>query len=292
MRVAVIGANGQLGTDLCRVFRAKGSTILSLLHQDVDIRRESEVREVLRELRPDIVINTAAFHNVDLCEKNPEESFSVNAIAPRTLALVCRDLDAILVHFSTDYVFGSDNRTPHTEVDLPNPLNVYGASKLAGEAMVALASSKHFVVRTCGLFGLAGSSGKGGNFVETMLRKAAEGTPIQVVDDQVLSPTLTSHLAEAVYKLVSTTAYGLFHVSAEGQCSWYEFAKTIFELEGVSPELRAVSSREFASPVKRPVYSVLSKQKLRLLGIDMPAWKDGLLTYLKARSSVLSGTLV
>lgn len=292
MRVAVIGANGQLGTDLCRVFRAKGSTILSLLHQDVDIRRESEVREVLRELRPDIVINTAAFHNVDLCEKNPEESFSVNAIAPRTLALVCRDLDAILVHFSTDYVFGSDNRTPHTEVDLPNPLNVYGASKLAGEAMVALAWSKHFVVRTCGLFGLAGSSGKGGNFVETMLRKAAEGTPIQVVDDQVLSPTLTSHLAEAVYKLVSTTAYGLFHVSAEGQCSWYEFAKTIFELEGVSPELRAVSSREFASPVKRPVYSVLSKQKLRLLGIDMPAWKDGLLTYLKARSSVLSGTLV
>lgn len=290
MRVAVIGANGQLGTDLCRVFRLRGSTVFPLLHKDLEVRRESEVRSALRELAPHVVINTAAFHNVELCERNPEESFSINAIAPRTLAMVCREMDAVLVHFSTDYVFGSENRTPYTEVDLPHPLNVYGASKLAGEAIVALTWSKHFVVRTCGLYGLAGSSGKGGNFVETMLRKSREGSPIRVVDDQVLSPTFTSDLAEAVHNLVCTTAYGLFHISAEGQCSWYEFAKAIFEFEGINPELKAVSSGEFASPVTRPAYSVLCKQKLRQLGIHMPAWKDGLSKYLSARRSASLAT--
>jgi dTDP-4-dehydrorhamnose reductase len=284
-RVAVIGANGQLGTDLCRVFHANGATVLPLLRKDVDVRDETRVRQVFSELKPEVVINTSAFHNVEVCEQNPQESFAVNAIAPRTLALASRDLDAVLVHFSTDYVFGSTNRAPHKEIDLPHPLNVYGASKLAGETMIALTWPKHFVVRTCGLYGLAGSSGKGGNFVETMLRKAGERNPIRVVDDQVLSPTLTLDVAEAVYKLVGTNAYGLFHVSAEGQCSWYEFASQIFELQGVDPELSAVSSKDFASPVMRPAYSVLSKEKLRQLGIEMARWQDGLRRYLKARGS-------
>ena len=174
-------------------------------------------------------------------------------------------------------------KQPYRETDLPQPLNVYGVSKLAGECMVPFTWTRHFVVRTCGLYGVAGSSGKGGNFVETMLKKAAEGQPIRVVNDQVLTPTFTGDLANAISQLTQTDAYGLYHISAEGQCSWYEFARKIFELENLAVDLRPVSTLEFPSPVQRPPYSVLSKQKLKTLGISMPPWEDGLARYLAAR---------
>jgi dTDP-4-dehydrorhamnose reductase len=199
------------------------------------------------------------------------------------LALACQRNNAVLVHFSTDYVFDGNRREPYTESDLPHPLNVYGVSKLAGEGMVALTWECSFVVRTCGLYGVAGSSGKGGNFVETMLRKAADKNPIRVVDDQVLTPTFTGDLAHAISMLVRTKDYGLYHVSAEGQCSWYEFARKIFELEGLGVDLKPVSTAEFPSPVRRPAYSVLSKEKLRGIGIEMPSWEEGLGRYLAAR---------
>jgi dTDP-4-dehydrorhamnose reductase len=290
MKVAVIGANGQLGSDLCPVLAAQGVTVTALTRRDVDVTDAAQVDRVLEAARPDVVISTAAYHKVDDCELHPATSFAVNGIGPRNLAQACRRLDAVLVHFSTDYVFsGRERRRPHLESDLPDPRNVYAISKLAGEHMVACTWRRHFIVRTCGLYGLAGSAGKGGNFVETMLKKAAENAPIRVVDDQVLTPTFTGDLAEAVSRLIGPLvseragAYGLYHITAEGQCSWFEFARKIFELESLKPDLKPVSTAEFHSPVERPEYSVLNKQKLNGLGLAMPRWEDGLARYLAAR---------
>jgi dTDP-4-dehydrorhamnose reductase len=285
MKVAVIGANGQLGSDLCRVLAEKKLTIVPLTRQDIDVADAHQVNNVLACVNPDVVINTAAFHKVEQCEAEPGTAFGVNAIAVRNLALTCRSKNAMLVHFSTDYVFGVGGSQPRNEDDLPQPLNVYGASKLAGEAMVALTWQRNFVIRTCGLYGLAGSKGKGGNFVETMLKKGRAGEPVRVVDDQVLTPTFTRDLAEAVSQLIQTEAYGLYHISAEGQCSWFEFAREIFRLSNIKADLRPVSTREFASPVQRPCYSVLSKKRLNSIGIEMPQWENGLSRYLELRAA-------
>src|SRR5579863_5527953 len=186
MKVAVIGANGQLGTDLCRVLTAQSVSVLPLTRREIDVSDSAQVNQVLGSIRADVVISTAAFHKVEECEKQPVPSFAVNAIGPRNLALACRQNNVALVHFSTDYVFDGIARRPYTEADLPRPLNVYGVSKLAGEHMARLTWERHFVIRTCGLYGVAGSAGKGGNFVETMLKKAGEAAPVRVVNDQVL----------------------------------------------------------------------------------------------------------
>jgi dTDP-4-dehydrorhamnose reductase len=283
MRVVTIGANGQLGSDLTRVLEMEGVSVVPLTRLDIDIADAAQVHRILESILPDVVINTAAFHKVEQCEKEPEPSFAVNAIGPWNLANVCRRVKAVLVHFSTDYVFDGCRTQPYSESETPHPLNVYGVSKLAGEAMVALTWERSFVVRTCGLYGIAGSRGKGGNFVETMLKKAAEKEPVRVVDDQVLTPTFTGDLADAIAQLIRTESYGLYHISAEGQCSWYEFARKIFELEGLSVDLKPVNTSEFASPVRRPAYSVLSKHKLTSLGIAMPSWQEGLSRYLSTR---------
>jgi len=285
MRVAVIGANGQLGTDLCRILAGQKVSVVPLTRREIDVSDSTQVDRVLGPLQADVVISTAAFHKVEECEKQPAQSFAVNAAGPRNLALACRQNSAVLVHFSTDYVFDGSERRPYAESDLPRPLNVYGVSKLAGEHMLRLTWERHFVIRTCGLYGVAGSAGKGGNFVETMLKKASEPAPVRVVNDQVLTPTFTGDLAEAVSKLIRTEAYGLYHVSAQGECSWYEFARKIFEFEKLKVDLSSVSSAEFSSPVRRPAYSVLSKQKLSRLGIAMKTWQEGLASYLTARSN-------
>jgi dTDP-4-dehydrorhamnose reductase len=282
MKIAIVGANGQLGMDLRRALSAE--TIVPLTHGDLDVSNSEQVDRVLDSASPDVVINTAAFHKVEECEKQPETSLVVNATGPRNLALACRRINAVLVHFSTDYVFDGRQGQPYTELDLPHPLNVYAVSKLAGEGMVSLTWSRHFIIRTCGLYGVAGSKGKGGNFVETMLKKAGEGVPIRVVNDQVLTPTFTGDLAVAVGQLIRTDAYGLYHASAEGQCSWYEFARKIFELEHLKVDLQPVSTTDFSSPVQRPAYSVLNKQKLNQLGITMAHWEEGLSRYSARRT--------
>ncbi|PYY03568.1 MAG: dTDP-4-dehydrorhamnose reductase, partial [Acidobacteria bacterium] len=242
MKIAVIGANGQLGTDLCRVLAHQDMAVVPLLHRDLDVTDVAQVGQILDSIQADVVISTAAYHKVEECEKQPAFSFAVNAIGPRNLAVACQRHNSVLVHFSTDYVFDGQRREPYTESDLPRPLNVYGVSKLAGEGMIALTWERSFVIRTCGLYGVAGSSGKGGNFVETMLEKARDAEMIRVVNDQVLTPTFTGDLAEAVGQLIQAKAYGLYHVSAEGQCSWYEFARAILELGGLEVNLVSVST--------------------------------------------------
>jgi len=292
MRTAIIGSNGQLGRDLCKIFESEQQALTRLTHRDLEVCDAEQVERVLGEIAPEVVINTAAFHQVEKCELDPTMALAVNAVGARNLATTCRRLDAVLVHFSTDYVFGGDQRVPYTETDLPGPLNVYGASKLAGEAMVALTWPKHYIVRTCGLYGVAGSSGKGGNFVETMLKKAGAGETIRVVDDQVLTPTFTEDLAASIGTLIKTGRYGLYHISAEGECSWYEFARKIFELQKIDCNPVPVSTSAVNSSVVRPSYSVLSKVKLNSLGIDTASWNSGLLRYLQSRSSRKDGTPV
>ena len=285
MRVLLIGANGQLGTDLFKVFQKAGDTVIPLTHAQMDVCSEGRVAERMAEVKPEVVVSTAAFHKVEECEKNPALAFQVNGTGAMNLALACQRSGATLVHFSTDYVFDGKKNAAYEETDLPSPLSVYGASKVVGEHLIAAYAERYFVIRTCGLYGVAGSSGKGGNFVETMLKKAMAGDAIRVVDDQVLTPTYTADLAEATRKLILTGRYGLYNISSEDQCSWYEFTRYIFQCAGLDTKLSPVNSSEFPSPVKRPANSVLSKAKLRALGVSIPSWKDALLRYLEERST-------
>jgi dTDP-4-dehydrorhamnose reductase len=283
VKVLVIGARGQLGTDLCRVFETAGDTLFPVTHGQMDVCSEAAVSKVITDIKPDVVLNTAAFHKVETCETQPETSFQVNAFAVLNLARTCKQSGSVLVHFSTDYVFDGQKTAPYEETDRPAPLNVYGASKLSGEHLIACSADQYFIIRTCGLYGLAGSSGKGGNFVENMLKKAAAGDTIRVVDDQVLTPTYTVDLARATRQLIQTGNFGLYHVTSEGQCSWYQFTRTIFDLAGVDASLKPVKTADFPSPVKRPSYSVLSDKKLRSLDISIPTWQDALARYLQQR---------
>jgi dTDP-4-dehydrorhamnose reductase len=293
MKVLLIGANGQLGTDMHRVFKSAGDTVFPFVHAQLDVCSEARVAEVLAETKPDIVLNTAAYHRVEECEKKSELAFQVNGTAAMNMAIVCQKMGAALVHFSTDYVFGGYAKyAPFEETDRPAPLNVYGASKVLGEYLIPDYTDRYFILRVSGLYGVAGSSGKGGNFVETMLKKGLAGDDIRVVEDQVLTPTYTADLAEAVRKLVMTGKFGLYHLTSEGQCSWYEFTRHIFDCAGIQAKLSPVKSSEFASKVKRPSYSVLSNAKVRALGVSMPSWRDAVPRYLKQRAQKTSGTSV
>jgi dTDP-4-dehydrorhamnose reductase len=295
----VIGANGQLGSDLVRQLQARSSTeggaepaynVVGLRHTDIEICDAAGAGETLSRLKPDVVFNMAAFHRVDDCEQDRERAFRLNAIAPADLARICCDLGSTFVHISTDYVFGSDRqrRSPYSEMDLPGPVNVYGASKLAGEYLVRNVCPRHVVVRTTGLYGIAGSSGKGGNFVELMLRLARQGQPIRVVNDQRLAPTYTPDLAASLIDLVDRQKYGLFHVVNAGDCSWFEFASAIFELAGLSPDLSPTTTETFAARADRPRYSVLSSASLASVGLSEPRpWREALSAYLATRTEAV-----
>ncbi len=290
MKIAVIGSTGQLGTDLVRVFSSYPSKfdLHALTHSEIEICDHESTREILKGINPDVVINTAAYHRTDECEDNPEKAFSVNAIAVRNLAQICDDLNCTLIHISTDYVFDGGKGKPYVEDDLPNPLNVYGVSKLAGEYFVRDICSKHYVIRVASLFGVAGASGKGGNFVETMIRLAKEGKPIRVVDDVVMSPTYTKELAEKIKDMVEyDPPFGIYHITNEGQCSWFEFANAIFELMELKPQVTPVSIEEMGHKAKRPKYSVLENGNLKRTGIkDMSHWKEALRAYLVEKGHV------
>jgi dTDP-4-dehydrorhamnose reductase len=279
MKVMLIGARGQLGTDLVKALA--GWELIPLTHADLEIGDAEQVRQAVSENSPDVVINTAAFHKVEWCEEQPEKAFQVNAVAARNLAQACAAHNAILVHFSTDYVFGGGARRPFSEIDPPRPLNVYGVSKLAGEHLVRETCPRHFIVRTSGLYGVAGASGKGGNFAELMIRLAREKKPIRVVTDQVLSPTYTRDLAWQIKNLVCTGAYGLYHVTNRGQCSWYEFAGRIFRLLNWDPDFAPTSSAAFGATVRRPDFSVLANDAIG--GTDCPEmrpWEEAIEAYL------------
>jgi dTDP-4-dehydrorhamnose reductase len=279
MKIMLIGAAGQLGADLVKALPRE--TTVPLTHADIEITDSRSVGLAFERYRPGVVINTSAFHRVDDCETEMERAFQVNAFAVRGLAQVCRRFGAALVHFSTDYVFAGEKTEPYVETDRPGPLNVYGASKLGGEYLLAATLPRHFLIRTGGLYGVGGSRSKGGNFVETMLRIAFQGKPLRVVDDQVVSPTYTADLARKVSQLIETEAYGLYHITNHGACSWFEFARTVFKLAGIDAHLTPTTAKEYRAPAPRPAYSVMCNRRLKLLGLDdMPEWQDGLKRYL------------
>jgi len=278
MKIALIGADGQLGSDLLDCLTGK---ITALTYPEFDITKTGASRERLAAVDPDVVINTAAFHRVDECEDKPELSFRVNSIAVRELALICRELGAALVHFSTDYVFNGEKKAPYTERDAPDPLSVYASSKLAGEYFVRHILEKHFIIRTCGLYGKAGCWGKGANFVDSMVAFQREGRAFQVVDDQRITPTATSELAQKIRELISTTEYGLYHMTNEGDCTWYEFASAIFDILGGKADMRPVDSAGYGARARRPAYSVLENEQAARIGMKpFRQWREALSEYL------------
>lgn len=285
MRVAVLGAGGQLGRDLCP--RLSGD-VVPLTRSDIDLDRPDTFAAFFSARRPDVFLNCAAYNLVDRAEVEPDAAFRVNAWGVRELARACRAANARLVHVSTDYVFGLDSTrtTPFREDDAPGPVSVYGLSKLAGEYLVRSICPRHLVVRTCGLYGVWGTGGKGGNFVETMLRFAGQGKPLRVVSDQRCTPTYTADLADAIAQLIAREAEGLYHVTNGGDMSWYEFAAEIFRQTGTKADLTPITTAERNDPAKRPLYSVLALEKLVASGVPRPRpWQDALAAYLHERQT-------
>ncbi|MBI2082683.1 MAG: dTDP-4-dehydrorhamnose reductase [Deltaproteobacteria bacterium] len=279
-KILLLGANGQLGQDLLKVAPASFKMI-PMTHADLELKDYSAVQKAVRELKPDFVINTAAFLNVDKCEEEWREAFEVNAFAVKNLAETCRDQNAVLVSISTDYVFDGKKGLPYTEEDLPNPLNNYGLSKLLGEYFVQMIAPRHFIVRSSGLYGLSKSSVKGTNIVELFLKKGREGK-VSVVTDQIVNPTYTKDLATGIFPLLQTEAFGLYHLTNSGLCSWMDFAEEIFRQRKMEVQVQPISYQDYRRPAVRPPYSVLESKRLNSLGLpNLRPWKEALQAYLK-----------
>lgn len=279
-RIAIIGSAGQLGTALMREL---GERAVPLRHQQVELTDLANLREVLTNLGPTAVINTAAYNWVDKAEDEPLVAYTVNALAPRNLAIVCAELQIPAMHISTDYVFGQASidgqfPAPFQETDAPGPVSAYGVSKLAGEYFVRAVAPQHFVVRTCGLYGNAESTGKG-NFVKTMLRLGRERGSVRVVSDQQCTPTSTADLAPALVKLLESKQYGLYHLTNSGATTWYDLAQSIFQVAKLTVNVEPITTREFAAKAPRPAYSVLNCNKAKSIGIELPTWQSALERY-------------
>lgn len=285
MRVAVIGAKGQLGSDL--VARL-GSQAIPLGHAEIDISDVTSVASALDRERPTAVINCAAYNFVDKAETEREAAMLTNRRGPGLLADYCREHDLKLVHVGTDYVYdGRTGNRPWTEEDEPLPISTYASSKFAGEQLVRTHCPRHFVIRTCGLYGRNAMHGKG-NFVETMLRLGRERPELKVVADQRCTPTATANLASAILDLVKTDAYGLYHATNSGSCSWFEFATEIMRQSSLPAKVSPITTADYGARARRPQYSVLNCSKLeRVLGWTMPTWQEALATYLVERQRPL-----
>ena len=273
--ILVAGSKGMLGHDLLTLF---GETARGVCREDMDITSPATVRKVLLTLKPRVVINAMAFTDVDGSEKRPEPAFKVNGEGVKHLAEVTAEIGAKLVHISSDYVFDGTKGSPYLEEDPTSPLSIYGKSKLAGEENARL-NPDHLVVRTQWLYGLHGR-----NFVETMLRLAKEKNELDIVNDQIGSPTWTVSLARAIKALIEKDCRGVYHAVNSGSCSWFDFAAAIFAEKGVDIRLQPIASRELGRPAPRPLFSVLDCGKLlRDTGLNMEGWRDALIKYLKER---------
>jgi len=282
-RIAVLGANGQLGSDICTVFQEVGWEVVPMNHDLVEVSELDSVMEALKNGRPDVLINTAAYHNVESCEANPILAFKVNALGAKNLCYTCREFGTVLVHVSTDYVFDGHKMEPYLESDKASPINVYGISKLAGEQFVAAYLERFFIIRVSGLYGEHPCRAKKGmNFVKLMLKLGKERPEVRVIDDEILTPTYTLDVAKQLVELLDTEAFGTYHMTAQGSCSWYGFAKRIFDIAGIRTPLKVASPDEFAGKAPRPKYSVLENAMLKSIGKDvMPSWEESLEAYLQ-----------
>ena len=274
MKILITGAYGMLGSDLRETL--KNFELICTGSKDLDITDEEKVMDFITEKSPDLVINAAAYTAVDDCETNYDEAYAVNAIGPRNLAIACKRQDIPLIHISTDYVFDGSKRTPLMENDKLGPQSAYGKTKLAGEEFIQENTDKYFILRTAWLYGL-----HGGNFVKTMLDLAETHDEITVVNDQIGSPTYSLDLAVAITNLLQSDKYGIYHVTNEGECSWYDFAKAIFEFSNIDVNVIPVSTEEFPRPAPRPHYSVLDNKKWNASGfVPMRDYKEALGSFL------------
>jgi dTDP-4-dehydrorhamnose reductase len=284
MRILLIGKTGQLGSDLLR--SNTGHEIIAPDRGELDICSKGAIKTALDRYRPDAVINTAAFHNVPLCETEPENAFRVNCVAVRDLAAACDRIGAHFVTFSSDYVFGGDKRTPYLEDDKPAPLQIYGMSRLVGEhAALAAAPQRAIVIRSCGLYGTSGAQSKGGNFVDKRIQDANAHSSIEMGNDQIVSPTCTDDLSKAVMQLIQHPEKepGIYHLVNEGECSWYEFTKAIYKSMGLPVEVRPVDRGGRSGEMRRPLFSALQNTKAKALGITLLPWRNALERYLKGK---------
>ncbi|HXP92993.1 MAG TPA: dTDP-4-dehydrorhamnose reductase [Candidatus Binatia bacterium] len=285
-RPLILGAHGQLGTDLMIVFRDRNP--IALDQPNVDLTDLSSIAKLFEHPQPTVVINAAAFTNVEQCEREPQQAFAINAVAVDELARLCAQAKIPLVTVSTDYVFSGETDRPYDEHDPAEPINAYGISKLAGELLAKRHGSAWFVFRTSGLYGIAGASGKGYTFVDRVLKQAENGEPVRVVDDMTFSPSYTVDVALAMRRVIESGRFGLYHVTNAGMCTWYEFAREAFVLSGLSPDIQPIKSSEFKTIVRRPMFSALAHGELRRAGFpDLPEWREGLRSYLEARKKTV-----
>jgi dTDP-4-dehydrorhamnose reductase len=289
-RVVVIGAAGQFGTDLITVLNeAGGYEVVGLRHQEIECTDPASVEGRLKTALPDVVINCAAFVRVDEAENRPEESLRVNSLGAINVARACVAVDAMCVYVSTDYVFDGEKGSSYTESDCPCPINVYGVSKLAGEYLVQETCSRWLIARTASLFGKAGASGKGGNFVETVLAKAKAGDPLRLVDDIRMSPTYTRDAARSLEALLRERSQGIFHLVNAGHCTWYEFASKALSVMGLEHNIEAVSASEYPMKARRPKNSSLESAKLRAGPKQfLRPWEEALECYLREKGYLSS----
>jgi dTDP-4-dehydrorhamnose reductase len=284
MKILLIGKTGQLGSDILR--NNKEHDIFAPDRRELDIQSSESISRAVESYRPDVVINTAAFHNVLLCETEPATAFLVNCIAVRNLAAACSRTEALFVTFSSDYVFGGEKRTPYLEDDKPAPLQIYGMSRLVGEHAALAAAPRHaLVIRTCGLYGVSGAQSKGGNFVDKRIEDAKTQSTLEMASEQVVSPTSTHDLSLAVLRLIEHPRRepGIYHLVNDGECSWYEFTKGIYEISGLPVRVIPVDRGGRSGDMRRPLYTALANTKARVLGITLPGWRNALERYLRSK---------
>jgi dTDP-4-dehydrorhamnose reductase len=287
-RIIVFGSSGQLGIELCEDLARRGYEVRGLERAALDICDGDKVERALAEFDPAAVFNAAAYNQVDVAEREPLAAYESNALGVRNMAIACRQNDARLIHFSTDYVFDGRLGRPYTETDSTHPLGAYAVSKLAGELYAQAYLERPIIVRTSGVFGPGGLRTARGNFPELMLRLAREGKPIRVVEDHIASPTYAPLLASRAIDLLERDVDGIFHVGGGEPISWFEFARLIFEKAGVTANLTPTNEREYRTTAKRPKYSALENARLRANGVaPMPPLAEAVAEYLESRKRLV-----
>ena len=284
MKILLIGKCGQLGSALLKDALELGHEVIAPSKNELDITNEETFFNAMKHHRPDVVINTAAMHNVPLCEVEPANAFLVNCIAVKKMAEISNDFNAWFVSFTTDYVFNGEKGDSYSEYDTPFPLQIYGISKLAGE-YAALLYEKSIIIRTCGLYGLQGATSKGGNFVDKRIKDSKQYKRIEISNDQTISPTYTGDLSKAILQLIvhPSKESGIYHLVNEGYCTWYEFTREIFNILKIDVELLPVDRKGRTGNMRRPLFSALKNEKAKHFGIKLPHWKNSLYKYLKIK---------
>lgn len=282
MRILVLGGKGQLGNELTKVFRENKHIVYSFSSSELDVTDFKRIKVKIKKISPDIVINATAYHVLPQCEENPEKSFQINALAIKNLAEICQDLNKTFITYSTDYVFDGLKGKPYKEDDIPNPLQVYGVSKVAGEQFAINYNRKTYVIRTCGVYaGKTGSKSKKGNFVVNILKEMEGKKMLEVASEQIVSPTYAADLSQATILLLKKRApFGIYHLINSGYCSWAEFAAFIAKQKGYKTKVIPVDRKGGQGKLKRPIFSALKNSKAAKLEIVLPPWKDAVRRYL------------